>query len=126
MPDKATNGGVLIYVKNGIDFVQHSDLDIKKDKKLESCFIDMINANQQNSIMGVLYRHPTMDQNEFPNDHLDTLTYRLSKENKPIFIARDWNLHLIESSKHEEFLAFYEKMISTFFRTIYYYSNKNQ
>ena len=48
MPTKATKGGVLIYVRNGINFVQRSDLHIEKDKKLEPCFIEIINPNQQN------------------------------------------------------------------------------
>ena len=49
-----------MYVKNGINSVPRNDLDIEKDKKLESCFIEISNANQQNSIVGVLYRHPTI------------------------------------------------------------------
>ena len=35
MHTKATKGGVLIHVKNGISFVPRNDLDIQKDKKLE-------------------------------------------------------------------------------------------
>ena len=58
MPTKATKGGVLMYVKNGINFVPRSDLDIEKDKKLESCFIEILNANQQNSIVGVVFAIP--------------------------------------------------------------------
>ena len=114
MPTKATKGGVLMYVKNGINFVPRSDLDIEKDKKLESCFIEILNANQQNSIVGVVYRHPTMDQNEFLGDYFDTLTHRLSKENKPIYIAGDWNFTLLEFSKHEETLVSYETMMANF------------
>ena len=54
MPTKATKGGVLIYVKNGISFIPRNDLDIQKDKKLESCFIEIQNSNQHNSIVGVV------------------------------------------------------------------------
>ena len=31
------------------------------------------------SIVGVVYRHPTMEQNEFIDDYLTQLTQRLSK-----------------------------------------------
>ena len=89
-------------MKNGISFVPRNDLDIQKDKKLESCFIEIQNPKQQNSIVGVVYRHPTMDQNEFINDHLCELTQRLSKENKPMFVTGDWNFNLLEFSNHEE------------------------
>ena len=51
MNTKATKGGVLIYVKNGISFIPRSDLGIQKDKKLESYFIEIQNANHQNSIV---------------------------------------------------------------------------
>ena len=53
MHTKATKGGVLIYVKNGINFVPRNDLIIEKEKKLESCFIEIQNTNRQNSIVGI-------------------------------------------------------------------------
>ena len=46
MPTKATKGGVLIYVRDGISFVQRDDLDIQKVKELESCFVELQNATQ--------------------------------------------------------------------------------
>ena len=101
MPTKATKGGVLMYIKNGINFVPRNDLEIEKDKKLESCFIEILNENHPSSIVGVVYRHPTMDQNEFISDYLNPLTQRLSKENKSIYIAGDWNFNLLEFSKQE-------------------------
>ena len=54
-----------------------------------------------------------MDQNEFINDHLVQLTKLLFKENKPMYITGDWNFNLLEFSKHEETLAFYETMMAT-------------
>ena len=50
---------------DGISFAQHEDLDIQKEKELDSFFVDMQNAKYQNSIVSVVYRHPTMDKNEF-------------------------------------------------------------
>ena len=47
MPTKAVIGGVLMYIKDSINFVPRNDLDNEKDKKLESCFIEILNANQQ-------------------------------------------------------------------------------
>ena len=84
MPTKATKGGVLIYVKNGITFVPRDDLNIQEGKKLESCFIAIQNSDNSKSIVGVVYRHPIMDQNEFIYDHLNRLTHGLSKEKKTI------------------------------------------
>ena len=42
MPTKATKGGFLMYIENGISFVPRKDLDICKDKKLESCFVELV------------------------------------------------------------------------------------
>ena len=55
-----------------------------------------------------------MNQNEFLDNHLDTLTYRLSKENKPIYIAGDWNFNLLDFSTHKETLTFNETMMAKF------------
>ena len=54
-----------------------------------------------------------MDQNEFINDHLAQLTQHLAKENKQMYITGDWNFNLLEFSKHEETLTFYETMMAT-------------
>ena len=46
-PTEATKGGVLIYVKEGIEFKPREDLNIYKPKELESYFletIDLING----------------------------------------------------------------------------------
>ena len=102
----------LMYIKNGISFAPREDLIISKDKKLESFFVELHNTNHQNSVVGVVYRHPTMDENEFIHEHLNPLTQRLSKEKKSIYIAGDWNFNLLEFSKHEETMTFYETMMS--------------
>ena len=72
----------------------------------ESYFIEIQNSNHRNSTVGVVYRNPTMDQNELINDHLVQLKKLLSKENKPMHITGDWNFNLLEFSKHEESLVF--------------------
>ena len=58
-----------MYIRNRINFVPRSDLNIEKDKKLESCIIDILNENHQIPIVGVMFRHPTMDQNKFISDY---------------------------------------------------------
>ena len=53
-PTEAEKGGVLIYVKNGIDFVPRNDLNIYSSKELESQFIEVIEPKGPNSINGVI------------------------------------------------------------------------
>ena len=48
--------GVLIYVKNCINFIHRNDLAIYKSKELESFFIEIINPKETNS---VVHHHPS-------------------------------------------------------------------
>ena len=47
-PTEANKGGVLIYVKEGIDFKPREDLNMYKPKELESYFIEVINQKGKN------------------------------------------------------------------------------
>ena len=73
-PTEAGKGGVLIYAKNSINFKPRPDLNIYKAKELESCFIEVVNDNQSNSIVGVIYRHPCMAPKIFNDEYLLHLT----------------------------------------------------
>ena len=42
MPTKSTNGGALLYIKNGINYNLSPDLNINKDQELESIFIKIL------------------------------------------------------------------------------------
>ena len=63
VPSEANKGGVILYVKLGINFKPSKDLHIYAPKAYESIFIEIINPNKQcNEIVGVVYGHPsTMD-----------------------------------------------------------------
>ena len=108
---RSTKGGVLIYVKEGINFEPRQDLVIYAEKKIESYFIEVINEKKKNSIIGVVYRHPCMDPNSFNEDYIQPLTEKLQCENKQIFIAGDFNFDMLKTN-HAETLAFFETMIS--------------
>ena len=57
MPTKSANGGALLYIKNGINYKLRPDLNINKDKELESIFIEVITKNSKN-IVGCIYSTP--------------------------------------------------------------------
>ena len=69
-PTKSTKGGVLMYVKSGLTYIPRNDLKINRDKELETEFIELINTRGKNSIIGVVYRHPVMDEKIFVDDYL--------------------------------------------------------
>ena len=45
-----------------------NDLKMYKSENLESIFIEIINTNNKNIVVGCVSRHPSMDANEF-NEH---------------------------------------------------------
>ena len=110
-PSVAAKGGVLIYAKDGINFEPRIDLCIYKEKELESYFIEVINDKQRNSIIGVVYRHPCMEENSFIGDYIEPLNDKLQCENKEIFIAGDFNFDLLKLH-HPETSKFFEAMTS--------------
>ena len=66
-PTKATKGGVLLYAKTGLNIKPRSDISSKiyKQKEIESIFVELINPKGPNSIIGTIYRHPSMDEKLF-------------------------------------------------------------
>ena len=48
MPTKANKGGALLYRSNELNFKVTNDLQIHKDKILESIFIEVISKSQKN------------------------------------------------------------------------------
>ena len=113
MPTYASKGGVLIYVKDGIDYKPREDLNMQKPKELESYFIEQINQKGKNSIIGIIYRHPCMDKHLFIEDYMKPLNDKLAAENKKTYIAGDFNFDLSDIANKESF-NFYETMMSSF------------
>ena len=77
-PTKSTKGGVLIYVKYGLNFKPRTDLNIYKEKELESPFIEVINKKDSNDIIGVIYRHPCMNPSKFNNEYMKNILDKLT------------------------------------------------
>ena len=112
---EANKGGTLLYVKKELNFKPREDLEIYKSKELESSFIEIINSKETNDIVGVIYRHPNMDTQNFIDDKLNSLLNKLSFENnKKIYIAGDFNFDLLKASNHTVTLNFINKMTSNF------------
>ena len=109
---ESKKGGVLIYVKDGINFKPRPDLNIYSQRELESCFIEIVNKNHVNDVVGVVYRHPCMDESVFVNDHLATLTEKLNKARKNLYICGDFNYNLLNLETHSGTMEFFEHMLA--------------
>ena len=73
-----------------------------KAKKIESLFIEIINKNARNSIVGVLYRHPSMDMDECNEVKLELLLSKLyCEKNLKIYLVGDFNFDLLKVNQHD-------------------------
>ena len=78
-PTETSEGGTLLYIANYLSYKCRNDLNICE---LESTFIEIVNPRKSNIIVGVIYRYPSMDLNDFNYNYLDKLLENISKEQK--------------------------------------------
>ena len=81
---------------------------------MKSIFIEIINEHDSNDIVGVIYRHPGMNETEFVDVHLKEIVDKISYENKRVYIAGDFNYDLLNVSTHNETFSFFDTMMSNF------------
>ena len=98
-PTESTAGGTLIYIADHLAYQKRNDLTIYSKNYLESTFIEIMNPSKTNIIVGCIYRHPSMDLNEFNYYYLNPLLEKLAKEQKTVFLLGEFNVDL---SKHEQ------------------------
>ena len=55
-----------------------------KAKKLESTFIEIIYKKRKNFIVGCIYKHPTLNNQDFIDSYILSLLKKLSYENKQV------------------------------------------
>ena len=67
----------LLYIKKDVAYKPRNDLKMYKNNYRESIFIEIINQQKKNIILGCVYRHPCMEVNEFYNDQFSYLSENL-------------------------------------------------
>ena len=66
----ATKSGCGFYVKKGLKFKLRKDLDLTyhdDENQFQSCWIEILNKKEPNTINGVYYRHPKKNSNDIFN-----------------------------------------------------------
>ena len=104
-PTKSEKGGALLYISDCLQYTERVDLDkiTYKDRELESKFIEIIQANDKNIIVGCIYRHPLMSVSEFNIDYLTPLLNKASSENKVLLLTGDFNVDLLKADINKDF-----------------------
>ena len=95
---EADKGGALLYIKEDCNVKPLPKLDriMYKPKHLESVFVEICNKNKKNIIIGCIYRHPSMDLQEFNEDFFDPLMENLLSVDKKVFLIGDFNIDLLK------------------------------
>ena len=75
-----------------------------RSKNVESIFIKIINTNNKNIAVGSVYRHPSMDANEFNKYYLSILNKKLFLgKNKEIILLGDFNINFLIYKQRSQF-----------------------
>ena len=111
-PTEANNGGALLYINSNTAYKNREDLKIYKARELESIFVEILRPMEKNTIVGCIYRHPSMSVHEFNNNFLDVLLEKLTKENKNIILLGDFNINLLNYDNSSETAYFLNNMCS--------------
>ena len=101
-PTKTSAGGTLLYIANHLSYKCCNDLNIYKKSELESKFIEIVNPRKSNITVGIIYRHPSMDLNDFNCNYLNKLLENISKEQKSVFLPGDFNVNLLNYNEHNQ------------------------
>ena len=114
-PTETSTGGTLLYIANHLSYKCRNDLNIDKKSELESTFIQIVNPRKPNIVVGVIYRHPSMDLNDFNCNYLNKLLINISKEQKSVFLLGDFNVNLLNYNEHNQTNEFLVSLASNSF-----------
>ena len=116
-PTECEKGGALLYVKNSINCKRREDLEkiMYKSRELECGFIEMINENKKNKIYACIYRHLTMDLEDFTQNYFEKIINKLSTEDKIAYLMGDFNIDLLKIEDEEKVNNFFNTLTSNLF-----------
>ena len=94
-------GGCGLYVSDVLSPIPRTDLHFKiedKNSQCESYWIELNTESGPNTIIGVVYRHPSGKCDKFI-DRLESNLKKIKKENKKTVICGDFNFNLLNFDK---------------------------
>ena len=85
-----------MYISQKFSNKSYKDLQIYCPKELELGIIELCLPNKPNSLVGAMYKHPSMQHYKFNNDFLGNLLSKIQTEKKFSILAVDLILNLIK------------------------------
>ena len=111
-PVESSTGGTLLSIANRLSYKSCNDLNIYKKSELESAIIEVINPQKSNIIIGSIYKHPSMDLDDFNKNVLNKLLDKVSKEQKSVYLLGDFNVNLLNYNDHPPTNEFLDSLAS--------------
>ena len=108
-------GGTLLYINKTLSYQLKNDLKLYHLEEIESTFIEIICSKLTNVIVGCIYKHPTLQINDFKSDFISPLLLKLLKESyKRILLLGDFNIDLLKSELSDSINNFIDTLSSDF------------
>ena len=111
-------GGVCLYVSKELEYKIRNDLTKNIEDMIETKFIEIVNNNGKNIIVGVIYRPPNSYFATFEST-MNTILEKIDRENKLCYLMGDFNIDLFKSDSCDYASQFFEQLsTSSFFPLI--------
>ena len=110
---KKKGGGVGFYVWKHLKFKSRNDLTKNLEDIIETKFIEITNDNGRNIIIGIIYRPPNNNFDQFQNT-FNTILEKIDRENKLCYLG-DFNVDLFKSESCDYASEFIEHLFTSSF-----------
>ena len=117
IPGSSLKGGCGVYINEYLCTIPRYDLNIRyKDKhsEFECKWIEVININSTNTIIGIIYRHPRNSDLKFTSNLKNPLK-TVSNEKKMTLLVGDFNYDLLKHEKKKNIYDFLMVITSNLF-----------
>ena len=116
-PTECEKGGALLYIKSHLHCRRRDDLESKmyKSCELESVFVEVIKEGKKNKIYACIYRHPSMEIDDFNQNFFEQIIKELIHDNKITYLLGDFNIDLLKLETDDNINSFYNILTSNLF-----------
>ena len=116
-PTECEKGGALLYIKSHLHCRRRDDLESKmyNSCELESVFVEVIKEGKKNKIYACIYRHPSMEIDDFNQNFFEQIIKELIHDNKITYLLGDFNIDLLKLETDDNINSFYNILTSNLF-----------
>ena len=118
-PGNSLKGGCGFFVKNGLKVLERKDFDISfsdDTNEYETKWIELVNQNDKNILIGVCYRHPRKKSTDSFCQYLEKTLQKIAKKNTLTFIVGDFNYDLLKVDNDKFAATFLNTMMANSFQ----------